>query len=83
MAKKMLPFVFKRTITGLENILYKCLSRYEKDGNLFALKIPKECYNDIMNHATNGAAVMSVRRITEKANALGINFDDNVANDGR
>lgn len=74
-ARRLLPFYFRRTVTGLENILYMCIKRYNDDSNLFALKLAIEAHKEIMNTLLNGVSVMAVRRITDKANSLGITID--------
>lgn len=75
-ARKFLPFYFRRTVTGLENILYLCIKRYNDDRNLFALKLAIESHKEIMNTLLNGVSVMAVKRITDKANSLGISYED-------
>jgi hypothetical protein len=37
-----------------------------------ALRLALDCHKEIANQAANGVSVLAVKKITEKANALGI-----------
>jgi hypothetical protein len=72
MAKQTLPFMYRQSIEGMQQILLECWARHRKDGNLFALRLALDCHKEIFNQAANGVSVLAVKKITEKANALGI-----------
>jgi hypothetical protein len=72
MARQTLPFMYKQSIEGMQQILLECWARFRKDGNLFALRLALDCHKEIFNQCANGVSVLAVKKITEKANALGI-----------
>ncbi len=72
MARQTLPFMYRQSIKGMQQILLECWAIYRKDGNLFALGLALDCHKEIFNQAANGVSVIAVKQITEKANALGL-----------
>jgi hypothetical protein len=66
MAKQTLPFTYKQSIEGMQQILTECWSRYRRDGNMLALKLALDCHREIFNQAANGVSVLAVKKITEK-----------------
>ena len=75
MARQTLPFMYKQSIEGMQQILLECWARYRKDGNLFALRLALDCHKEIFNQAANGVSVLAVKKITERANALGLGIE--------
>jgi hypothetical protein len=69
MAKQTLPFMYRQSIEGMQQILLECWARHRKDGNLFALRLALDCHKEIFNQAANGVSVLAVKKITENANA--------------
>ena len=81
MAKGTHVLMYQRAIEGIGLILSECWKVYNanadnKDINYFhkmaALKLAKECNSEMMNFTLNGSAVLSINRITERANRLGL-----------
>lgn len=72
MAKEMVPYIYKQSMEGLQNVMFEMWARYRLDGNLYAMKLVIDCHKEIMSLAANGVSVMAVNKITERANALGI-----------
>jgi len=72
MAKEMLPYIYRQSMEGLQNVMNEMWARYRLDGNLYAMKLVIECHKEIMSLGANGVSVMAVKQITERANALGI-----------
>lgn len=70
MAKLTLPFMYRQSIEGMQQILLECWARHRKDGNLFALRLALDCHKEIFNQVANGVSVLAVKKITERANAL-------------
>jgi hypothetical protein len=69
--------MYRQSIEGMQQILLECWARHRKDGNLFALRLALDCHKEIFNQAANGVSVLAVKKITERANALGIEGDNN------
>ena len=72
MTRQTLPFMYRQSIEGMQQILLECWALYRKDGNLFALRLALDCHKEIFNQAANGVSVIAVKQITKKANALGL-----------
>jgi transposase len=72
MAKQTLSLMCRQSIEGMQQILTECWSRHGRDGNMLALKIALDCHKEIFNQAANGVSVLAVKKITDKANAVGI-----------
>ena len=76
MAKLTLPFMYRQSIEWMQQILLECWARHRKDGNLYARRLALDCHKEIFNQAANGVSVLAVKKITGKANALGIEWYD-------
>ena len=66
MAKQTLPFMYRQSIEGMQQILLECWARFRKDGNLFALRLALDCHKEIFNQAANAVSVTAVKKITER-----------------
>jgi hypothetical protein len=71
MTRQTLPFMYKQSIEGMQAILYECWNRFKEDHNPTRLKLALNCQNSIFNQVANSVSVLAVKKITEKANALG------------
>ena len=78
MAKKTLPFMYQKSIEGINEALKECWHIYnQKDTvpplvRLSALRLIKDCNEAIIGLTANGPSVLAVKKITEKVNALGV-----------
>jgi hypothetical protein len=70
-----LPFMYRQSIEGMQQILTECWERYKREGNLFALRLALDCHKEIFNQAANGVSVIAVKKITVKVNALGLDIE--------
>jgi hypothetical protein len=60
---------------SLQQILTECWERYKREDNIFALRLALDCHKEIFNQTTNGVSVLAVKKITDKANALGLGIE--------
>jgi hypothetical protein len=72
LARETLPFIYQKGLEGMYNILNECWGRYRFEGNGFYLKLALDCHKEILSAAANGPSVLAVKKITERANSLGI-----------
>ena len=72
MARQTLPFMYRQWIERMHQILTECWSRYRRDGKIVALRLALDSHKEIINQAANGVSVLAVKKITERANAVGL-----------
>ena len=75
MAKGTHVLMYQRAIEGIGLILSECWKVYNANADnkdMAALKLAKECNSEMMNFTMNGSTVLSINRITDRANRLGL-----------
>src|SRR5436189_6042452 len=77
--KERMYYFFKGAIEGVGLILSECWKVYYSNNpqiNYFhkmaALKLALLCNSEMMNFTMNGSTVLSINRITDRANRLGL-----------
>src|SRR5438094_5134406 len=66
MAKEMLPFLYKQSIEGMQQILLQCWKRFDEDHNSVWMKLAIDAQNSIFTQAGNGVSVSAIKSVTEK-----------------
>ena len=83
MAKKTLPFMYQKSIEGINEALKESWHIYQQKDTvsplvrLSALRLIKDCNEAIFGLTANGQSVLAVKKITERANALGLGSTSN------
>jgi hypothetical protein len=80
MAKEMLPFMYKISIEGLQDILLECWKMHHENHNPQWMRIAVEAHIQIFSQCANGVSVAAVKKVIERANSLGLGLE---VNDGR
>ena len=65
MAKQTLPFMYRQSIEGMQQILTECWARYRGDSNMLALRLALDSHEEIFNQAANGVSVLAVKKNRE------------------
>ena len=86
MAKKTLPFMYQKSIECINGVLKECGHIYDQKDTvpplvrLSALRLVKDCNDALFELTANGPSVLPVKKITEKANPLGLVGSSNDTN---
>ena len=78
MAKKTLPFMYQKPIECINEVLKECGQIYDQKDTvpplvrLSALRLVKDCNDALFELTANGPSVLPVKKIKEKADAMGL-----------